>query len=191
MYGKKRTYNRIARKNKVKSKIPRAPATTEICVGLAVLLTDYTSSVGDLMDLMIVNSNDWLLIKNNYSEFKVNKVTIDFSPWSVNPFAGSDISNGWITIRDGYWVSPLTTLNSNELARFPNTIPFNNCAPFSLTRRVTSGTWFHGNSTSSATSDMPKLVYYISLTNIANTNTQKGSMRVRFYMSARGSQMEN
>ena len=190
--GKKRTTNRVARKTR--TRVPRAVASyasNEICVGLAVLISDNTSNVTDLMDLMLVHSNDWLLIKNNYSEFRVNKVTIDFSPWCNSPLSSSDVSNGWVAIRDGYYVTPLVTLSSNELARFPNVIPFNNCTPFSLSRKVTSGTWFHGNSTSSSTSDMPKLLYYITLTTVASTNTQRGSMRVRYYMSVRGSQMEN
>ena len=159
-------------------------------VGFTTPIIDSSNSVIDIMSVLLTTSADWLTIKNNYSVFKVTKVIIDFSPFLTAPISASDSANGFVCIRDGYWVYPHVTLTTNELAKFPNVCPFNNCRPFTLSRTVTSGTWFHGNATSSETSDMPKLFFYIGLTSQATTNSQRGSVRCRVFMIAKGSQIE-
>lgn len=159
-------------------------------VGFTTPIVDSQNSVMDLSSALYTYSVDWLAIKNNYSVFKVTKVIIDFSPFLTSPIAASDSASGYACIRDGYYVNPTSTLSTNELAKFPNTCAFNNCRPFTLSRTVSSGTWFHGNSTSSETSEMPKLFFYIGLSSQATTNTGRGVLRYRFYMLAKGSQIE-
>jgi len=192
LYGK-RIGKRTARRYNKYASITK-PITNKgyasVVVGCAVLHPDTAYHSFDMIELMVAQSQDWLLIKNNYSEFKMVKVVVDFSPFLQAPISTTDSANGWACIRDGYYVIPIGTLTSNEVAKFQNVVPFNNCKSYTLSRRVSSGGWFHGNETSSATSQMPKLFYYLALTSGATTNHSKGSMRVRYYMLARGSQIE-
>jgi len=190
LYGK-RTTKRYAKR--YTRNIPRSIVPNNyhsLTVGFAYQIPDANSSVNDIMDLMVTNSTDWLVLKSTYAAFKVVKVTVDYSPFLTTPVSASDAASGFVCIRDGFYSAPLTTLSTNELAKFPNVIPYSNNKSYVLSRKVASGTWFDGTATSSATSNMPKLVYYCAVYNASSTNTNKGLTRFRITLLAKGSQID-
>lgn len=190
LYGK--TKRRAVKTYTKKRYIPRVPRLVSssdyiLCEAAYVKVSvDTGNSSFDVIKDMITDSQDWITMKDSYSEFKVLTVEVIHIPFNVNTTSLSDIANGLMGFREGVYEAATGTFSVANLARFPDVVPYINIRSCRVKKTVKTGEWFHANTTQSADSDTPKITFYISLTQAANTNTNRGFLTIKVKLLARG-----